>query len=52
MKEYKKGLKKALDLLMKQQRYYLCWECMAKDSKGDYVVFDDMYKVLLEELRK
>ena len=49
-KSYKKGLKKALDLLNDIDRYDLNWEQMDKHEHGSYVGFWDIKNAIINEL--
>ncbi len=52
MKDYKRGLAKALDIINKLQRVSLEWEWMAEDDNGDYIEIAEAKKAIIDELKR
>lgn len=51
-KEYKSGIKKALDILNRLKRYNLCWEQMDESENGEFVTYKDIKDALIWDLQK
>jgi len=49
-KEYKKGLKKALDIIKSLQRCDLEWEWMRDNDNGQYIEYSEAKNRIIEEL--
>ena len=48
----KDTLNKVLQEIKKMQRYDQVWEWMEERKKGDYILFDELHKWILTELKK
>lgn len=47
----KKILNEVRQKIKKMKRYYLYWEQMHEEPKGEYIEFDELYKWILAELK-
>lgn len=48
----RKTLNEVRQKIKKLQRYDLYWEQMNEEPKGEYIIFDELYKWILAELKK